>query len=110
MNQELITQIQTALAPMSEKIGQGAAFGWETVVRQQVTFGIADLLVAGIALVLFSASVFLWKKAIEEDLEPVVFFCSLILFSLFVINGVMGLMRLMNPNFYAIQFFLHLVM
>lgn len=110
MNQELITQIQTALAPVAEKIGQGATFGWETVMRQQIAYGVADLFVSAVALVGFIASLKLWKLVKEDDdLYPLAIFASLFSVPIFLIFGIEGIFRLVNPNYYAIEFFMDLV-
>ena len=43
MNEQTIEAIKSAFAPVAEKIGQGASYGWEVVLRQQYVYAILGL-------------------------------------------------------------------
>lgn len=124
MNKETIEAIQVALAPVAEKIGQGAAFGWEVVVRQQYVEGIIGLIAFGffslllvIALVMFGFIP--WNKT-DPEMTPkdwiyivssfVLGLVSVFGFLFSLINLFAGdvLGKLINPEYYALQFFITL--
>lgn len=119
MNTETINQIKDALAPIAEKIGQGAGYAWEIVVRQQVAEGIGALIVSFFGLIL-GISVFCFVKytikkheSWRDDWDVVggmVGTIGGIISLLMLITGLYGgVMRLLNPEFYAIEFFINLV-
>lgn len=111
MSPETVIAIQQALAPIAEKIGQGAAFGWEVVVRQQYFEGLSSLIwslpVAIIALVLWFTS---FKFAKDTDGASLWVIVPALVFTVFAFclldNGVL---HLLNPSYYALQFFIDLV-
>lgn len=55
MNPETIQSIKDALAPVAEKIGQGAEYGWTTLVWGQFAEGVASLICVAVALSIFIA-------------------------------------------------------
>lgn len=115
MNKETIEAIQVALAPVAEKIGQGAAYGWEVVVRQQYVEGITSLIIAGIALIVFIAAMFALRyqftKADSYDFPFAGFFGifgGIMSFAIGTSSLVIGVQKLLNPEYYALQFFITL--
>lgn len=122
---ETVTAIQTALTPLAEKIGQGASYGWEVVVRQQYVEGIMGLAGFGLfAVMLVIALVMLslvpWEEKTSE-VKPrewiftisscVLGFISVMgfLFSLIHLFAGNVIGKLLNPEFYALQFFMGLI-
>ncbi|MDE2102080.1 MAG: hypothetical protein KGL39_32845 [Patescibacteria group bacterium] len=121
MTPETVTAIQTVLAPVAEKIGQGAQFGWETVVRQQyveATEGALDAIGFTIALVvIIVVALKLWKKLddscdgeIGQTLLIVLGGLAAFLMLCGVVDGIeTAITHLLNPDYYALQFFIGLV-
>ncbi len=70
MNTITINQIKEALAPLADKIGQGAEFTWEAVLRQQYIDGGMGvfLTVFGIAILYITYRVVLYaNKKLKEN-------------------------------------------
>lgn len=112
MNPETIKAISDALAPIAEKIGQGAQFGWEVVVRQQLIEGIQSLAELLVAVPLLIAFVILLRKYLKMKYESGkcwIFGMLSILCLLWVLFDLeSGIGHLLNPNYYALQFFIDL--
>lgn len=129
-----INQVVDKLTPMfqavAEKIGEGAGFGWKVVYTQQIAYGIKDAIQCAIELiiliVLIIASVKLTKignkKCLESKMEydsgwlsliiipNLVLFVYLIIFSLdFFTRLGSAILHLINPSYYALEFFINLV-
>ena len=114
MNQEIIKQIQDIFTPIAEKIGQGAGFGWEVVLKQQYIDGFLFLFFGVIGLVVFISLLIYIIKAKDKDswYEDAIFGAIIILILLFVFGSlfsVIGIKHLFNPEYYAIEFFINLV-
>ena len=117
MNPETINKLQEVFKPVAEKIGQGAQFGYEVVLRQQYIIGVQ--LVIGAVLGLIALSVGLWalKKFYEKELDEYdedmygmrAFFGIFLGGLVFVVCLFDSIGYLLNPHFYAIQFFMNLV-
>lgn len=126
MNPDTINAIKEALAPVAEKIGQGAEYAWEIVVRQQAIEGIAYLLSSvfcffiGINGIYIARRGYLMpriRKYSWDDGESVsdlagflmtmgiVLQLSWVLGMFFLSNGVL---HLLSPEFYALDFFIGL--
>lgn len=105
MNPETIDKLKEVFTPIAQKIGEGTQFGWEAVLKQQEIIGITWLVVAIICFV--AVAIFMWKMTRSDgDGATWGFFFSLVGFvwSLFG-----GLPLVLNPEFYAIKFFLYLI-
>jgi hypothetical protein len=121
MDPEIINKLQEVFAPVAAKIGEGAAYGWEIVVRQQFVEGIIALLLFLAAVLLVGTAVTLaliidWDNDTnsKESVKAVFmvisgicgFFVSFMsLLELFVGGGI-G--KLINPEYYALEFFITL--
>jgi hypothetical protein len=116
---KIIEQLQVAFAPVAEKIGEGASFGWEVIIRQQIISGVLDVVIGvlGIFLAYFIYKLvrFFLKKQEENCYGdwglgawliaifgsiPVVIMIS----CLFI-----GINKLLNPAYYAIKFLLEVI-
>lgn len=121
MNPETVIAIKEALTPIAEKIGQGAEFGWEVVVRQQFVEAITMFVALGIGLVFLFVGIWAACSLTSRDWDsPVItkksfialaglgigFFMSLISFIGVFAGSAIG--RLINPEYYALQFFISL--
>ncbi len=117
MSPETLRAIQTALAPIAAKIGEGASYGWGVVLRQQMVVAVGDFIIVGISLIVIIAAVvagiIAYKTKPYEDARTV-----LSMFSFFgIVAGLMvlgfagydGIAHLVNPDYYALQFFIDLV-
>ena len=120
MNEETVDAIKEALTPIAEKIGEGAKFGWEVVVRQQYVEAFGLIASAVSFLVVFGLGIFFIRKGINYerknnyDDEGLAFTMGgvgmTVLGAVFAgVNLYQGVARLINPEYYAIQFFIGLI-
>ena len=112
MNPETIKQIQEALTPLANKIGQGTTFAYGIVVKQvyvdSLKFGLVFLLAATIIAVSL-AKVKKGERFKNPYLVAVGFTnkASILLFSLLATFSFYEMVaRIINPHFYAIQMIL----
>lgn len=127
MTQDIVNQIKDFLAPVADKIGQGAQYGWSVVMRQMVIIGIADAIGALVALVVLIGAIVLVveagkksddtkksyddKKEAEEEAEiikGVGLFIGLVALIAFCICSYVAVAHLANPGFYTLQYFIGL--
>lgn len=121
-NQDLITKLQNIMQPMADKIGQGAQFGWDTVVQQQIVWGWVHTFLTFSSLVSIFSLVLLFKKLnsiaktkeiyYNDGYTAGMLFCVIGVVGLIVsvnYNAIEAITHLLNPNYYAIQFFVDLV-
>lgn len=119
INAETITAIQTALAPVAEKIGQGAEYVWTTVVTQQYVIGISLLIWAGFTMLGALATGFFTRKCLQLAKQegsysgweiPAIFLgiATMVLPIIAVVCLTNGVMHLINPGYYALEFFITL--
>lgn len=113
MNPETIEKIKEVMLPVAEKIGQGAQFGWEVVLRQQYVTAWLGVFTA----ILGAVSIFVVYKLIkksnywEKDVWPI----FLIVFggaggvAAIIIGSITAITHFLNPAYYALQFFMGLV-
>ena len=109
---QTIDKLKEVFAPIAEKIGQGAEFGWQIVVKQQIGYGIMGLFLAigGIVFIIIGFKVYKDKiKINEHDKDTVVYFLIIPGLATFILGTIFGILHLFNPEYYAIQFFLGLV-
>lgn len=113
--EQYIEQLKPLFDKVAEKIGQGAEFGWEVVVRQQYVEGVAHLVNSFIVFLVFFAGGYLFyrlRKSIIEHTQGVAFMLALVLIPLFLLGWnelIEGIKHLLNPSFYALDFFIQLV-
>lgn len=126
MTNEIITKLQEALAPVAQKIGEGAEYGWVVVVKQQFAIGVVDTLTGVALLVLSVCSILLMCKGYKlprsnreysrgeftgESIGLILcggmglLFFGMCAFSLLQ----SGIMHMVSPEFYALEFFINLV-
>lgn len=119
MNEQIINKLQEIFTPVAEKIGEGAAFGWEVVLRQQIVYGQIGLLFAIIGVFIliatFKTSKHCLRKLKEDGREDWGFaaatigaFGSMIGLASLLAGGINAITHLSNPAYYAIQFFMNL--
>lgn len=87
MTPETINGIKEALAPVAEKIGQGAEYGWEILVWGQFAEGVADIVISTIvgiiaAIIATKAYKYAKKKQQEDD-----YYDSDALFAFWLLGG-----------------------
>lgn len=116
MNQQTIEKLKEVFVPVAEKIGQGAEFGWEVVMRQQYVSGVGYLLTSLVGFILIIFGIWCaknYKRLTDEDEFPFgiigATFGFIVGGILFIVSFYEGLARFINPAFYAIQFFMGLV-
>lgn len=117
MNTETINQIKELLAPIGEKIGQGAEFGWEVVMKQQMIVAVSGILWVILGLI----TAFSIYKIIKNGLKKDEYFWDefwpilLVAFGgtasiVMIIEGASNaITHFINPEYYAIEFFINLV-
>ena len=118
---KIYADLKILLEGVSLKVGEGAEYAWATVVKQQYTIGVSDLIWAslfiavGIALATFA--VLCAKQANTDRRDVDAYFGGMIAFGLFAIFSTIcgfgfltsGVMHIINPDYYAIEFFVNLV-
>lgn len=120
MDPATISAIQKALAPVADKIGQGAQYGWQVVMTQQYVTAIGDFIFAGVCLLVFLAGIgfaitaIKYKQKNDYDDSKIPLACvAIILIGLGLVLGPLalydGIAHLINPAYYALQFFINLV-
>lgn len=121
MNTELvINKLQEIFTPVAQKIGEGADFAWKVAVKQQIAEGIGNLIIAFLGLILGYAVYKIIRIAIKKcdgdsysDWGLVGVFTGLFggtTTLLMVVVGIyQGILHLISPEFYALQFFIGLV-
>ncbi len=113
-----IEQLKPIFEKVAEKIGQGAQYGWEIVLRQQISYGVVWTLVAIISLISLRK---IWKmvqktkKGHEYEWDEygegeiaVLISSTIILGGVFLVSMIFGVLYLMNPGYYALKFFIDL--
>lgn len=121
LNQSTIDAISKAFAPIATKIGEGATFGWITVVKQQYISGVVSYVYAAICLIVLIALIIGLVKLIkcinkeEGDCGEASIMCSIFgiaigvgLIVAFILNLTNGVQQTLNPDYYALQFFITL--
>ncbi len=122
MNPETINAIKEALAPVADKIGQGAEYGWIVVLKQQYVVAVGNFIMSAVGLLLLVGAIFAAKHAYKRmttpedryDMEfPVAPFLTILLGipgALMLFGGLYdGIAHLINPDYYALEFFIGLV-
>jgi|SRR5581483_6776945 len=122
MSPDTVKAIQQALQPVADKIGQGAQYGWAIVVKQQYIEGVTSLITFALWLVVLTiAGGFLFRGLTKYDWErdaggkyAVYFIAGGITFVIVFLGIIIadpftwGLKHLLNPDYYALQFFISL--
>lgn len=119
MNTETIKQISAVFQPVAEKIGQGAQYGWEVVLKQQYVYGIENLVAAISGIILAIITTNLVIKSIKKangDPDSPWFACAvgggllgaIIIISMIGIGTTQAIGHLINPAYYALDFFIQL--
>ena len=113
MNQNIIEQLKEVFTPIALKIGEGAEFGWEVALRQQYIQAIVMTVWSIGALI---ALIFAWKwgkKILDDHWDEVAWFplslWVIVWIFVFGIGIETTITHLLNPEFYAIEFFISLV-
>lgn len=116
MTPETITAIQQALVPVAEKIGQTAEWGWAVVVRQMYVEAWIGVLQAAVSLIAAIVIVFVgihFNKKAGSYSKGIPLVGSLVFAFMAVGLGLesatTAITHFINPEFYAIQFFIGLV-
>ena len=114
MNPEVIDKIKEVMAPVADKIGQGAEFGWEVVMRQQYVYAVEG---AFYAILGFVGCIVVWKfvrgvyirgRWDDAAIMVSVFGGGLSIIA-FLVGSEVAISRFINPSYYALQFFIGLV-
>ena len=109
---KIVEQVKPIFDSVAEKIGQGAEFGWEVVVKQQYIEGGIGLFFSVIGLVALVLSYKVTKSASKEGNSDnfvggvIIAMCGL---TAFLVGGFYAVTRLINPEFYAIEFLINLI-
>ncbi len=115
MTPETITKLQEVFAPIAAKIGQGAEFGWEVVMRQQIvvaSMGIVWAIFGLVGVLFFKRFIGGALQRFKDTEEPFSFFALaalLIVSIVFIVQGISdAITHFINPAYYALDFFIHL--
>ncbi len=119
MSPDTVQAIQTALAPVAAKIGEGAQYGWEVVVAQQKVTAIGDFLAALFFFLVVVFCVWLFSRGYKNyvkdswDDTPAMNMALGVSFGVVALAATLGcifvgIAHLLNPAYYALDFFIHL--
>lgn len=117
MSPEIIEQLKEVFTPVAMKIGEGAEFGWVVVMKQMYVQAWLGVFWAVLAVVfgIFSAIILNRTMKGKELFEanpglviPLFTVLALCPFA-FVFGTIDAITHFINPEFYAIEFFLDLV-
>lgn len=115
MDANTIKAIQDALAPIADKIGQGATYTWTVVLKQQYVVAISDFFFSAFFLVLtiiFGFIAYKSGKKIDEydGVGMVSWFSIFTILSLIVTATSLydAIAHLINPGYYALDYFINL--
>lgn len=117
MTPENIEAIKNALAPVADKIGQGAEYGWDVLVAGQFAegvvktgFGASLLLAAIVTLVLVCIDFKKHRNDTDFDGFGHVMIGGAILVPLAISYGLLydGLIAVMSPEYAALKFLISL--
>ena len=116
MNQDMINQLKELFNPIAQKIGESTNFGWEVVLRQQIIYGILNLMAVLVGIIIAIITYKLWKHFSEDSnfnfqdgRTGIIVIGSIISLGLIIRGLVFGIPYLLNPEYYAIQFFINLI-
>lgn len=120
MNEETLKQLQEVFTPIAQKIGEGAGYGWEVVLKQQYLEAVMGLVYAtmsiiGIFIVYKVCKHFLLLQEKDPDSDYGFFailisvFIGIPCLMVFILGTETAITHFINPEFYAIKFFIHLV-
>jgi len=115
---QTIDKLKEVFEPIAEKIGQGAQFGWEVVMKQQYIVAVSDFIVLACCVV----AIFIAKWLITQGQKSredsrwnnyefwyfggiILLIVSAVLIPLCLYDGIA---HLINPEYYALDFFINL--
>lgn len=114
MTPENINTIKDALAPVADKIGQGAEYGWETLVMGQFAEGVAMLIICTLmficAAILARVSYKMYQTYEEYDMPTFAFLLIPIVFLILFgfIEAYEALIQVIAPEYAALKFLISL--
>ena len=110
---QTIDKLKEVFQPIADKIGQGAQFGWEVVLRQQYIEAFMGLFYGLIAVGALTVSFFWARKIMKESWDEISWIPFSIWTLAWIVLGLIGLEtfigHILNPQYYAIEFFIGLV-
>lgn len=117
---QYIEQLKPLFEKVAEKIGQGAEFGWAVIMKQQYVVAVLGLGTAIMGLVLAYIVYKICKKSIQECEKDEYSGWSMIGVAAGVAGGILSLFMIMqgsydaithfvNPEYYALEFFIQQV-
>lgn len=121
ITKEAIGELQKALTPVVTKLGQGGEFVYETYYKQQIVYGVLNMIEGilglGILFATYKFYIYAFKKNKEEgsysgwDLSGslIGIFGSLLGITLILICFPEAIGRLINPDYYLLQELLSIV-
>jgi hypothetical protein len=116
---ETINQLKEIFYPLAEKIGEGAEFGWHVIIRQQYVKSVGWLLASFVAYLAVITGLYIcrlfkkWHVGIEHSDDYSLYALPILLIGIGLILGTLflyeGVARLINPEYYAIEFLINLI-
>lgn len=123
----LILKLQELFAPVADKIGQGAEYGWLVVIKQMYVYAALGAFWAAFGvfvLLITNLAGYLWRKKAQELVKAegryagdnwaaagitVPIIGTIAGLVVFAIGSSVAITHYLNPDFYAIKFFIGLV-
>lgn len=119
MTPDTINAVKEALLPVAEKMGQGAEYGWEIIVKGQIAEGWAMLflgIITSIGAVIFALSIRKFALHFNEVSDGASIVLGAVFGTVFTLgmlaiavdNIYNGLFHLLAPEYKALEFLLSL--
>ncbi len=117
---ETVNAIKDALAPVAAKIGEGAEYGWEVLVRGQFAEGVAMLVLSAFLLIVAATITVHGYKVVAkykprndyDDTKSMFTFFLVVVTAVLVIFATAslyhGIFHVLAPEFKAIEFLLEM--
>lgn len=122
MNEDIIVKLQEVFTPIAAKIGEGAEFGWEVIMKQQYVVAILGVVQFMFGVLLAIGTYSFVRYAIKRNKDNRGYYNDWTAVGIVVstFGGVFAITSIMcgfydaithfiNPEYYAIEFFINLV-
>lgn len=110
ITKEAIQELQKALVPVAEKLGQGGEWVYKVYYKQQIVYGIQGIMGFILALILLLLTYIVIKKSIKNETSDTWVTLAVLLMlitipALFIGTAELfkSVGRIINPDYYVLQ-------
>lgn len=116
ITKEAIQELQKALVPVAEKLGQGGEWVYKVYYKQQIVYGVQGIMGFILALVLLLITYIAIRKAIKNETSDTWGTVAVVLILITIPALVIGTTelfqsvgRILNPDYYVLQDLLSII-